>query len=254
MKRSVCFVLTLCSLLSFANYIHAQDNAQQIPPAVISDPPPDPVHPATMAWPDIPSHGAKMYSVIYIAAGEGPHPTVLMLHGFPGNEKNLDLAYSMRRAGWNVLVPFYRGAWGSGGSFSFIHALEDAQASIDFLRDPENVTKFRIDPAHIVLIGHSMGGFVAAYATAHEPKVFAVALISAANLGPASARQRTRDPREFAARWSDNASRLAGTTPDDLMDEVNHHTADWDYTKYVSLLKERPVLVLEADDRKYFRQ
>jgi hypothetical protein len=33
------------------------------------------------------------------------------------------------------------------------------------------------------------------------------------------------------------------------MDEVNHHTADWDYTKYVSLLKERPVLVLEADDR-----
>ena len=99
MKRSVCFVLTLCSLLSFANYIHAQDNAQQIPPAVISDPPPDPVHPATMAWPDIPSHGAKMYSVIYIAAGEGLHPTVLMLHGFPGNEKNLDLAYSMRRAG-----------------------------------------------------------------------------------------------------------------------------------------------------------
>jgi hypothetical protein len=22
----------------------------------------------------------------------GPHPTVLLLHGFPGNEKNLDLA------------------------------------------------------------------------------------------------------------------------------------------------------------------
>jgi pimeloyl-ACP methyl ester carboxylesterase len=50
-----------------------------------------------MAWPDIPSHGAKMYSVIYIASGAGPHPTVLMLHGFPGNEKNLDLAYSIRR-------------------------------------------------------------------------------------------------------------------------------------------------------------
>ena len=47
-----------------------------------------------------------MYSVIYIASGPGPHPTVLMLHGFPGNEKNLDLAYSFRRAGWNVLVPF----------------------------------------------------------------------------------------------------------------------------------------------------
>jgi len=103
-----------------------------------------------------------MYSVIYIASGAGPHPTVLMLHGFPGNEKNLDLAYSVRRAGWNVLAPFYRGAWGSGGTFSFTHTLEDAQASIDFLRQPENVKKFRIDSNHIVLIGHSMGGFVAA--------------------------------------------------------------------------------------------
>jgi uncharacterized protein len=172
-----------------------------------------------------------------------------LLHGFPGNEKNLDLAYSMRRAGWNVLVPFYRGAWGSGGSFSFMHALEDAQASIDFLRDPENVKKFHIDPAHIVLIGHSMGGFVAAYATAHEPNVFAVALISAANLGPASARQRSENAHEFADRWSDNASRLAGTTSDELMGEVNRHTVDWDYMKYISQLKDRPVMVLEADDR-----
>jgi len=80
-----------------------------------------------------------MYSVLYLASGVGPHPTVLMLHGFPGNEKNLDLAYSIRRAGWNVLVPFDRGAWGSGGAFSFNHTLEDAQASIDFLLQPENV-------------------------------------------------------------------------------------------------------------------
>jgi uncharacterized protein len=116
----------------------AELQAQDTPTAVISDPLPDPVHPATMASPDIPSHGAKMYAVIYIAAGEGPHPTVLMLHGFPGNEKNLDLAYSIRRAGWNVLVPFYRGAWGSGGTFSVTHTLEDAQTSIDFLRAPEN--------------------------------------------------------------------------------------------------------------------
>src|SRR5215467_12720903 len=180
MKQIGWFVLLLCSLLCFANTIHAQENPQQVPTAVISDPAPDPAYPATMAWPDIPSHGAMMYSVIYIASGAGPHPTVVMLHGFPGNEKNLDLAYSIRRAGWNVLVPFYRGAWGSGGTFSFTH-------------EPENVKKFRIDPSHIVLIGHSMGGFVAAYATAHEPKAFGTALISAANLGPASARQQAND-------------------------------------------------------------
>ena len=211
MKRFGCFVLLLCSVLWFANIIHAQEDAQQAPAAVISDPPPDAAYPATMAWPDIPSHWAKMYSVLYIASGAGPHPTVLMLHGFPGNEKTLISRTPSGRAGWNVLVPFYRGAWGSGGAFSFTHTLEDAQASIDFLLQPENVKKFRIDPTHVVLIGHSMGGFVAGYATAHEPKVFGAALISAGNLGPASARQRANDP-EFWDRWNDNASRLVGTT------------------------------------------
>ncbi len=248
MKQIGWLVLLLGSVLWVANTIHAQQNPQQAPPAVISDAPPDPAYPATMAWPDIPSHEAKMYSVIYIASGAGPHPTVLMLHGFPGNEKNLDLAYSIRRAGWNVLVPFYRGAWGSGGTFSFNHTLEDAQASIDFLRQPENVKKFRIDTNHIVLIGHSMGGFVAAYATAHEAKVFAAALISAGNLGPASARQRAGDP-EFWGRWNDNASRLVGTTAQHLVDEVDSDPAKWNYMNYVPLLKERPILVLEADDR-----
>ena len=73
MQRTGCLLVVLCSVLSFANGPQAQDNAQHIPAAVISDPPPDPVHPATMASPDIPSHGAKMFAVIYIAAGEGPH-------------------------------------------------------------------------------------------------------------------------------------------------------------------------------------
>jgi pimeloyl-ACP methyl ester carboxylesterase len=51
-------------------------------------------------------------AVLYIAAGEGPHPNVLLLHGLPGNEQNIDLAQSMRRAGWNVLTFHYRGSWG----------------------------------------------------------------------------------------------------------------------------------------------
>jgi pimeloyl-ACP methyl ester carboxylesterase len=56
-------------------------------------------------------------AVIYVAAGKGPHPTLLLLHGFPGNEQNLDLAQAARRAGWNVLTLHYRGSWGSPGPF-----------------------------------------------------------------------------------------------------------------------------------------
>jgi pimeloyl-ACP methyl ester carboxylesterase len=248
MRRSGLVVLALCSVLLLASFAHGQEKIEDIPAAVIVDPPPDPLHPATMASPDIPSHGAKLYSVIYLAAGEGPHPTVLLLHGFPGNKKNLDLAYSIRRAGWNVLVPFDRGAWGSGGTFSFSHAIEDAQASLEFLGDAGNAKNFRVDPRHIVVIGHSMGGFMAAYAAAHDPKVSAAALISAANLGPASQRQRKEDP-QFWARWNENASRLAGTNAHELVSEVDKDPAKWDYMNSVPLLKDRPVLVLEADDR-----
>src|SRR5262249_4786685 len=110
--------------------------AQTIPTAVIADPPRDQVHPAAMHVAAIASHGAKMNGVLYIASGAGPHPTLLFLHGLPGNEQNLDLAQAVRRAGWNVLTMHYRGSWGSEGAFSFSHAIEDVQAALAWLRDP----------------------------------------------------------------------------------------------------------------------
>jgi len=113
-----------------------------------------------MDSPDIMSHGCRLNAIIYLAAGAESHGTVLLLHGFPGNEQNLDLAYSIRRAGWNVLFPHYRGSWGSAGTFSFSNAIEDTQAALDFLRDPANAKKYRIDTKKIVLVGHSMGGFM----------------------------------------------------------------------------------------------
>lgn len=49
------------------------------------------------------SHGNRLNGIVYLANGAGPHPTVVLLHGFPGNEKNLDLAQALRRDGFNVL-------------------------------------------------------------------------------------------------------------------------------------------------------
>ena len=37
-----------------------------------------------------------MNAVMYTAQGGGLHPTLLLLHGFPGNEQNLDLAQTSR--------------------------------------------------------------------------------------------------------------------------------------------------------------
>lgn len=243
MRRHVFLSVAILALITLA---HATPGApQQVRAAVVSDPTPDPAHPAKMEVPDIPSHGARLYAVLYIAAGEGLHPTVLLMHGFPGNEQNMDLAQSIRRAGWNVVVPHYRGSWGSGGSFSFSNCIEDTKAVLQFLRDPGNARKYQIDTNKIVLIGHSMGGFMAAYTGAHDPGVTAVGLISAWNIGASVSRtpDLAADP-EFRA----DASRLAGTTPEALTAEADRNGPQWNFLDYAPALKGRPVLVLESDD------
>lgn len=97
--------------------------------AALVDPPRDTAHPAINRQLLIPSHGERMNAVFFLAAGDEPKPTMLLMHGLPGNERNLDLAQAIRRAGWNVLTFTYRGAWGSTGAFSIANSVEDTRRS-----------------------------------------------------------------------------------------------------------------------------
>src|SRR5580698_5490982 len=106
---------------------------------------------ASMQSFQLPSHGVLLNAFVYVAAGPGPHPAVVLLHGFPGNERNLDLAQEIRRAGWDVLYFDYRGSWGSPGDFSFSHGIEDTSAAVDYLRQPATAKMLRLDPSRIVL-------------------------------------------------------------------------------------------------------
>ena len=120
--------------------------AQQIPAAVVVDQAADKQFPPALSILTIPSHGVEMDAFFYLAGGAGPHGTVLLLHGLPGYEMNGDLAQSIRRAGWNVLLFHYRGTWGTEGTFSQSSAIEDTTEVVRFLREPANVAKYRIDP------------------------------------------------------------------------------------------------------------
>jgi uncharacterized protein len=228
--------------------------AQELPSAITTDPVPDKGNPAAIETFQIPSHGAKLNALAYIATGAGPHPVVILLHGFPGNEKNLDLAQTIRRAGWDVLYFDYRGSWGSPGDFSFTHSIEDTQSAIAFLRDPANAKKLRADPAYIVLIGHSMGGFMARYTAAQDPAIKAVGLISAADMGvdrmqsiPADHRSEAIPPlAEHLA--AEGMAPLAGCTPESLAQEVVTNATAWNTLNLAPKLATRPILVLTSDD------
>jgi pimeloyl-ACP methyl ester carboxylesterase len=131
---------------------------------------------------DLMSNGKRLNGIIYLAQGEGPHPTVLLLHGLPGNERNLDLAQILRRAGWNVVFFHYRGSWGSEGLFSFTNCVDDVGNVLRILRRQEMKKKLRMDAGRIVLIGHSMGGAAAVLAAAKDPKITMVISIAGANV------------------------------------------------------------------------
>jgi pimeloyl-ACP methyl ester carboxylesterase len=226
----------------------------QVPAAITTDPAPDKTNPASIQTFQLPCHGAQLNALVYIAAGAGPHPTVILLHGFPGNERNLDLAQDIRRAGWNVLFFDYRGSWGSPGDFSFTHSIEDVQSAIAYLRDPANAAALHSDPANIVLFGHSMGGFLARYVAAHDPDLRGTILVSAADMAvdkieaiPAAYRDRALAPiaKSFAA---EGMAPLAGCTPESLAKDAIANADAWNIPRLAPALASRPLLVITSDD------
>lgn len=106
----------------------------------------------------LPSAGSLLQGFMYKANGKQAHPLLLVLHGYPGNERNLDLAQAARAHGWNVIYFNYRGSWGSQGIFSFRNCVEDVINVVAYCK--ANAAKMEIDTQNIVLFGHSMGGFV----------------------------------------------------------------------------------------------
>lgn len=237
-------------LLALAGVAQAAEWSGAVPAAVTADPPRDPDHPARSSELLIPSHGSDLNALIYIAAGVGPHPTVVLLHGFPGNEQNLDLAQAIRRAGWNVLTLHYRGAWGSPGRFSIAHSVEDGDAVLAFLRRPEVAAKFQIDLNRVVLGGHSMGGFVSAAHARRDPDLFGVFLIDAWNTGAVGAKLAALDKeerhKEAVRHYDDLGHSLQGYDEDSTAAELVAHKDDWNYVDWAPQLTKRPLLVIGA--------
>ena len=223
--------------------------AQQVPAAVISDPPAYEPFPAVLVPTTVPSHGVDMDALFYLASGSEPHGTVLLLHGLPGYESNGDLAQSIRRAGWHVMIFHYRGAWGTAGAFSASSAIEDTAEAVRFLRDPANAAKYHADPHKLAIVGHSFGGFLAGYEASHDPAIRAVAMISAVNLGTINADPKERESR--LQRWEKQLHPIRGSTAPDLFREAALHSTDWDYVKWAEPLCARPTLLVEADDQNH---
>jgi pimeloyl-ACP methyl ester carboxylesterase len=219
----------------------------QIPAAIFTDPPVDAAHPPRMEVLHIPSGGVEINGVAYLAGGAGVHPTVVLLHGLPGNEKNLDLAQAIRRAGWNCVTFNYRGSWGSPGSFSFEGNLADAKAVLAYTRDPAHAKFLGVDTGKLAIAGHSMGGWVTGLTAAGDDGLAGAVLISAADMGGRGAVPGAK-PMVVKSMETEMES-LAGTSPEKMADEIIGFSPRLSFNAAVAKgLSKKPLLVITSDD------
>jgi len=234
-----------------AGTVASQSVQAAVPAAVTSDPPDDGAHPPRMVSVRIPTHGVKINGVFYVAGGAGKHPTLIFFKGLPGNEQNLDLAQAVRRAGWNVLTMHFRGSWGSPGTYSYRHQLEDAAAAIDFLRHPASDLTDVIDPQRIVLAGHSTGGMIGIVTAASRTDITALVVISASD-DAGDAAVTHPDPKRWKQYLKDNFEGslypLVGCTENGLAMEALRNSSSWSFSAAAPHLTGLPLLIVTAND------
>jgi hypothetical protein len=98
------------------------------------------------------SDGHTLLGRVYRPDAPGKHPAVALCHGFPGDERNTDLAEEMALNGTAFLLFYYRGAWGSEGEYSFRWLEVSARDALRHLKGLPYV-----DPDRVGIIGYSMG-------------------------------------------------------------------------------------------------
>jgi len=185
------------------------------------------------------SDGHRLIGVLHLARGEEPKPTVLLLHGCPGLEKNLDLAVRLRDRGWNSLLFHYRGCWGSGGRYDLRTIPRDVTAALDYLAGCP-----RVDPGRIAVVGHSLGGWAAIVTASRDPRLRAVAVYGAA-VHPGSGLLLPPD------RVEEEFTRFLAATPEEFARQVAMVAERIDTLAAVAAIPPRPLLVAHGTEDRW---
>lgn len=203
----------------------------------------DLVYPANQSSFVINSNGSLINGFIEIAKGKGPHRTILLLHGIPGTEKNTDMAHVFCRAGFNVAIFSYRGSWGSKGDYSFKNCLVDVSNVIIFLQD--HAEEYRCRKNDIILIGYSLGGFLALYSAYLIDFITNVASISGFYLNyTKNLFEKEEHHREIIyTMFTNSMNPLNGTTPETLINEILSINT-WNFENFFEKLRTKNLCLI----------
>jgi pimeloyl-ACP methyl ester carboxylesterase len=196
-----------------------------------------------------PSQGHIIKGFVFRGKGPGPHPTIILLHGFPGNDQDvLGLGQVIPQTGWNVLVFNYRGTWASEGEATPLNSLMDVRAAIDFVKKAETRKRFNIDPDYLYLGGYSYGGCLSIAVAADVEFIRGVIFIAGANMHYliSEMEKQTDFGKQFAEgmrQWY-SSPQGRGTDFNSVLKEVIAKKEKFDIIKHASRIADRKIVII----------
>ncbi|MDP4118112.1 MAG: alpha/beta fold hydrolase [Bacillota bacterium] len=193
----------------------------------------------------IPGTRGKLLATLYNSGGAGLHPTVLLLHGIPGNEQNGDIAQALRRNGFHVLTFHYSGCFGSDGNYALTHNLDDANTVLDYILNDKS---FGFDKEHIFAVGHSMGGFVCSQITAKRKEIKGAVLMMPCDIGRIwqIGRENSFELKRIENLLEESADWLQGASKEGFLAELKEHSEEFRLESLANRLAQKPILCVEA--------
>lgn len=183
-----------------------------------------------------------------IAKGNEFKETVILLHGLPGNERNLDLAEMIRQSGKNAIYFNYRGSWGSQGKFLYSNCLEDISNVIDYLSNDIVSKKLRIKKSSFSLIGHSLGGGIAILQGIKDDRVKKIVALSSFNAGEELKSNNSVDELGDFQEYL-NQQFMLNIDSKKFLSEILNHKQEWNLKSINSLKINKPFIFIDENNR-----
>jgi predicted esterase len=202
--------------------------------------------------------GVLLKGKFYISEGTGTFPTVILLHGFPGNETDvLGIGSKLSDENINALIFNYSGTYQSQGEFNFGNTQKDIQAAFEFIHQSENIRKYKIDTTRIILGGYSYGGGMAMTYAASHPEIISVFSVAGNDHG-AFMRDYKRNPemKKYIDKMFDELKTEKetvrfgpGGTPKGIAEmKIIELNPNYDLLKSAPLLSQKGILLIGGWD------
>ena len=146
---------------------------------------------------------------------------------------------------WFILII---GEVGEVVVYSWSNCIEDSQVIIEHFRSKEVEELYKCDPGKIVLVGHSMGGFIAMMNLAGDPSIKNGASFAGFNYGLWADFINSNEEIKVISleRMHDSVKLLNGTTEQALLEEMVVNHEQWNLINHTAALAKKNILLIAA--------